>query len=186
MNDLSAEVAAIKTEIKYLKWIIPSACALVALLILIFWGVERKNIGNKVRAVIQTEGVQTALQETQEAAKKIKDIENQATADSELIANQKDTASKIIQDINRRLEDLGSLRLEAKLRNTNSTKLDEAKFDFEFPVKNAWVEPVSFLAEIVRIEKVISGSEVQVKVEMRGGGPKEEGSCTYRVWAASF
>ena len=64
MNNLAAEVAALKTEVKYLKWIIPSACGFIAVLILIFWGIERKNIGVRFRLALDAQGVQTAIEET--------------------------------------------------------------------------------------------------------------------------
>ncbi len=38
LSDLAADVAALRIEVKYLKYIIPSACGFVAVLILVFWG----------------------------------------------------------------------------------------------------------------------------------------------------
>ena len=67
MNNLEAEVAAIKTEIKYLKLIIPAGCGLVALLILIFWGIERNNIGERVQSALDQEGVKAAIETTNNA-----------------------------------------------------------------------------------------------------------------------
>ena len=69
MSELAAELASLKIEVKYLKIIIPSACGLVALLLVIFWGIERKNIGDRVRSAIEAEGVKKAIEETKKAQK---------------------------------------------------------------------------------------------------------------------
>jgi len=62
-TEMAAQIASLKTEVKYLKWIIPAACGFVALLVLIFWGIERENIGKRVSAALDQEGVNSALQE---------------------------------------------------------------------------------------------------------------------------
>lgn len=68
-NDLIAEVAALKNEVKWLKWIIPSASGLVALLVLIFWGIERGEIGENVKKALNEEGVKIAVLTTKKAQK---------------------------------------------------------------------------------------------------------------------
>jgi hypothetical protein len=113
MSDLASEVSALRTEVKYLKWIIPSACGLIALLFLIFWGIERKNIGEKVKSAIKEHGVQAALNETTKMIDKAKtnskiisdkkdevlDFVSRAETNSKNIADQKDKALRIVQEI---------------------------------------------------------------------------------------
>ncbi|MEL7129928.1 MAG: hypothetical protein AAGK23_10295 [Pseudomonadota bacterium] len=65
--DMKAELATIKNELKWLKRIIPGAAGLVALLILVFWNIERGKIGDRVRAALDEEGVKTALSDTRAA-----------------------------------------------------------------------------------------------------------------------
>jgi len=89
MNDLSTELAELRIEVKYLKWIIPSACGLIALLFLIFWGIERKNIGDKVRLALEKEGVKTAVDETKEWI-------SEAKKSSKIIADKKDEAMELV------------------------------------------------------------------------------------------
>lgn len=63
----SDEIGALRTEVRYLKWIIPSACGFVALLVCIFWGVERSNIGRRVSQALDDAGVQEAVRAVREA-----------------------------------------------------------------------------------------------------------------------
>lgn len=65
--DMKSELATIKNELKWLKIIIPGAAGLVALLILVFWNIERGKIGDRVRAALDEEGVKTALSDTRAA-----------------------------------------------------------------------------------------------------------------------
>lgn len=95
MNDLSSQIAELRIEVKWLKWIVPSACGLIALLFLIFWGIERKNIGDKVRSAIQEEGVRVALDS-------INRWMIEAENNSKFIAGQKDEALRIIQEIDKK------------------------------------------------------------------------------------
>jgi hypothetical protein len=70
---LGAEVSALRTEVKWLKWIIPSACGFVALLVLVFWNIERNAIGGRVQKALDEKGVSDAIQRItayEETAKK--------------------------------------------------------------------------------------------------------------------
>ena len=60
MEDIQAKVAALSVEVKYLKWLIPAACGLVAVLILVFWNIERGQIGARVKQALDQEGIKTA------------------------------------------------------------------------------------------------------------------------------
>ncbi|MCG7866414.1 MAG: hypothetical protein JAY74_08555 [Candidatus Thiodiazotropha taylori] len=71
--DLEAEVAALKTEVRYLKWIIPSACGFVAILILVFWNIERNRVGDRVREALDKAGADTAIEEIKKAHSEVLD-----------------------------------------------------------------------------------------------------------------
>ncbi len=81
-ENLAAELASLRTEVRYLKFIIPSACGLVALLMLIFWGIERNHIGKRVQLALDEAGVAdavaratTAADEAEEGAERVRRVE---------------------------------------------------------------------------------------------------------------
>lgn len=65
--DIKTELATLKNELKWLKRIIPGSAGLVALLILVFWNIERGKIGDRVREALDQEGVRTAEADTRAA-----------------------------------------------------------------------------------------------------------------------
>ena len=124
-NNFSAEISELRTEIKYLKWIIPSGCGFVALLVLILFGIEHSKIGERVEEAFEQKGVEDSIQITEDAAKKAKrlahDIE---TKKGEVISNAQEivviknqasqTVTKINQIINEAI-DKRSRQIEQKV-----------------------------------------------------------------------
>lgn len=92
MDEITAELASLRTEVRYLKIIIPGACALVALLFLIFWGIERKNIGKRVTEALDEhavseaiDGVNNARVTSEAASEEIVKLKNETTSVAETL-----------------------------------------------------------------------------------------------------
>lgn len=66
-GDLATKIAKLENELKWLKWIIPSACGFVAVLFLIFWGIETSKIGERVRVALEEAGITKASEEIEAA-----------------------------------------------------------------------------------------------------------------------
>jgi len=113
---ISAELASLRTEVKYLKFIIPAACGFVALLVLVFWGIERSHIGKRVQLALDQAGVAEALARTKSAATeaegaaaKIKVVEQQLAFRPVHVVGTKHSSEKRGQYFNFKVSDIDAL-----------------------------------------------------------------------------